>query len=945
MYEIKADGKPIYVKGNEILQALVPTLTQEDSAAGALTFTLLKDHPHIDEIIRMKTEIIVYKDGKDVWAGRVLEVKKHFNGAKDFYVEGELAYLNDTTQPQDVYRDMNVDAFLKKLIANHNQKSNHKFEVGIVQIHDSIFRYTNRENTLDAIRDKLVNRLGGHIRVRRENGIRKIDYLKDGLEENSRQTISFGENLMDFTEDITAADLCTVVIPLGARIDDQPAEGKAGKDSTTPAALDKRVQINSVNDGKDYIAAAEAVARFGWIEKTVKFENVHTPKALKQRGQDYLSKNQFEDMTLTVKAVDLKELGMATDDLKMLSRIHVMSAQHGLDKWMLLCKKQVQLDAPAKTVYTLGAKQKRSFTAGSKAAMDDMQAQIEDMSDPSAAVENAIRNASEIIKNSMNGYAVHTENEFLIMDSPNKEDAQHVWRWNSGGLGFSSTGYDGTYETAMTMDGTIVGSWIAAHCIDTEKLTARFKKDLDLDNQIDNLFTVNREGILASAQKKAVDVVDGELVNYQSKAEARVMENRITGEVNKKVNGEEFSSYKEQTAEAIESKVSNEKFQSQIKQTAEALEVKFDKEDFKTKLRASAEDIRYGLNDGSEFIEIKPDEINFFNKNLETEHERTKINEHGFSFYRDGNNVGRIQTNSKDDKSRGLVFDLEPDGEYMGWAARRSEEEDSYALKFFYSNKGDEKKRILENTIHSDVDVNMAGNDISNVQNVKGGSVQACNLIGEAMKIKDARIDNVMSVKNLTIDENVKMNGPVEVDGLLNVSTGINTPVIGTKEIITDSINCTEDATGIDLNDIPILNAGGLTLSGDVDGQGSIIANVNLQDVQYCGKDLGELLKNGGGAGGSGGGGSNIINNAILNEPIISSPELLEPRIKGTIKWEKGKIDGETGLITMYVWNPAKPKRKKAFGRTVDIPIGGKVLHFHNGLLVDYFDDDNKKVD
>ena len=53
-------------------------------------------------------------------------------------------------------------------------------------------------------------------------------------------------------------------------------------------------------------------------------------------------------------------------------------------------------------------------------------------------------------------------NEILIMDTPDIETAVNVWRWNSGGLGYSSTGYNGIYSTAITQDGKIVADFMNA---------------------------------------------------------------------------------------------------------------------------------------------------------------------------------------------------------------------------------------------------------------------------------------------------------------------------------------------------------------------------------------------------------------------------------------------------------------------------------------------------
>ena len=78
----------------------------------------------------------------------------------------------------------------------------------------------------------------------------------------------------------------------------------------------------------------------------------------------------------------------------------------------------------------------------------------------------AITNSTAQILSGTGGYVVmHTnaENrvyEILIMDTPDILTATKVWRWNSGGLGYSSTGYAGTYTTAITQDGSIVADFI-----------------------------------------------------------------------------------------------------------------------------------------------------------------------------------------------------------------------------------------------------------------------------------------------------------------------------------------------------------------------------------------------------------------------------------------------------------------------------------------------------
>lgn len=50
--------------------------------------------------------------------------------------------------------------------------------------------------------------------------------------------------------------------------------------------------------------------------------------------------------------------------------------------------------------------------------------------------------------------------EIIICDTDDLSTAQDVWLWNKAGLAHSSTGYNGTYTTAITADGKIVADFI-----------------------------------------------------------------------------------------------------------------------------------------------------------------------------------------------------------------------------------------------------------------------------------------------------------------------------------------------------------------------------------------------------------------------------------------------------------------------------------------------------
>lgn len=96
----------------------------------------------------------------------------------------------------------------------------------------------------------------------------------------------------------------------------------------------------------------------------------------------------------------------------------------------------------------------------------------ESINNPNSAFQQqqaaAIGNATNWITGTNGGYVVFQKNdqgqpyEILIMDQPTIDTATKVWRWNNGGLGYSSSGYNGPYTTAITQDGAIVADFITA---------------------------------------------------------------------------------------------------------------------------------------------------------------------------------------------------------------------------------------------------------------------------------------------------------------------------------------------------------------------------------------------------------------------------------------------------------------------------------------------------
>lgn len=73
-----------------------------------------------------------------------------------------------------------------------------------------------------------------------------------------------------------------------------------------------------------------------------------------------------------------------------------------------------------------------------------------------ATLTNELEQATASIKNQMSdSYVIYDGNQILIVDRLPKEDATNCVLINNGGIGFSSTGINGTFNSAWTIDGTL----------------------------------------------------------------------------------------------------------------------------------------------------------------------------------------------------------------------------------------------------------------------------------------------------------------------------------------------------------------------------------------------------------------------------------------------------------------------------------------------------------
>lgn len=352
MYKIYADDTLIYDSTLEDYKIGKGQVTLETNKSGSFVFSVYPDHFYYDNFIRLKTVITVYKSGKIVFRGRILnDVTDYFNN-KSITCEGELGFLQDSIIRPFTFKGTPEDLF-KKFINEHNSQVDEfkRFKIGTVTVVDpnnTIGRSNaDYDTALNNLNSRLINdSLGGYFYITHgEDGsdpIPTINYLAD-FNKVSSQKIEFGSNLKDYTKTVKADSIATAIIPLGQEVDD-------GNDDTE----NQKLTIASVNGGKDYVYSESGVALYGWIFKVVSWDNVTKPSELKKKAEEYLEDVINQNITIELTAIDLHFLDPDIESINVCDYVRVTSEPHNFDSTLLCNKQTLDLLKPDNDSLTLG---------------------------------------------------------------------------------------------------------------------------------------------------------------------------------------------------------------------------------------------------------------------------------------------------------------------------------------------------------------------------------------------------------------------------------------------------------------------------------------------------------------------------------------------------------------------------------------------------------------
>lgn len=346
MIIIKNGERTIYHPKNPNLKLIDPILTLEDNAAGSLTFKIYENNLNYDTIRKLYPVVSVIRNGRTLFRGRVVADRKDFYNGKSVEVEGKLAFLNDSYMEPFSFSGSPSELF-RMIVENHNSQVMEwqQFRVGSVTVvdpNDYIVRSSeNILNSWDALKDKCFkSSLGGHIRIRYEEDGDYIDWLAD-YETISGQSIEFARNMIDMASEVDATETYTAIRPIGAEV-----EGV-------------RIDISSVNEGRNYIINDEKAAEYGIIyapESESTWEDVTIPGNLLKKAKERLFSTFITlKETYEIKAVDLNLTDDRIEALNVCEYVPVMSRPHGVSGNYLLAKADIHITKPQNSIFYLGS--------------------------------------------------------------------------------------------------------------------------------------------------------------------------------------------------------------------------------------------------------------------------------------------------------------------------------------------------------------------------------------------------------------------------------------------------------------------------------------------------------------------------------------------------------------------------------------------------------------
>ena len=338
MYTIYYDDIAISASENPHFAMSAATLTQKINSADSFSFTLPSVHPFRDLPQPRQGIVRIKNNGKTIFVGDVVEIKTEFDNSRTFECQGCLAWLNDICNIRVTAQSTVSQSFAARM-SRYNSLCSEKRKIQAGQC-------TNKPTSSVRIFDgdsfttifdyfaRLISSKGGIMLPRYETDGIYLDYI-EAKDNESKQQIVFGKNLLNLDNFISASSTATAIYPTGK-------DGITISDVTT--------------GGVSYVTNQALYNKLGMIAVPMQFE-AETPSELLAQAKNTLNLLAVLNKSIELTAFDLSLVNADVDTIEIGDNVQVVSAPHGLNAKMVCTAKTMDFINPEQSSVTLGKAQ------------------------------------------------------------------------------------------------------------------------------------------------------------------------------------------------------------------------------------------------------------------------------------------------------------------------------------------------------------------------------------------------------------------------------------------------------------------------------------------------------------------------------------------------------------------------------------------------------------
>lgn len=394
------------------------TIKKEINKIDSFGMTFFLNNPAHGKLKPFKTLINVFntQTRNHEFEGRVLDadIRMTDDGLHTYAYEceGELGYLHDSQQKHLEYRGTPKNLVTLLLNYHNSQVEEYKrFYPGIVEVTtstDNLYVYISAESsTYDEIEDKILSRVGGELRIRKENGIRYLDVLERIGKDESTE-IRIAKNLKSMSRSVDPTEIITRLTPLGTRIESE--------DEGATDASEARLTIESVNNGITYIDDPALIAEFGIQGGSITWDDVTLPARLLTSAQNWLDDQKVAHTQYEISALDLFLIGLDINGFDVGNSNPVINPIMGIDESLRIIGKTTDINGPQDASLKIGDKFKN---------LDDYQADANKSARKVVDLEHIVDGQSKIIatiKNEMSSVEISLDDLQRAIENADLEE-------------------------------------------------------------------------------------------------------------------------------------------------------------------------------------------------------------------------------------------------------------------------------------------------------------------------------------------------------------------------------------------------------------------------------------------------------------------------------------------------------------------------------------------